>query len=216
SGGRVHQDIVDGLDHLAARGIGDPENTAIVGHSYGGFAALVGAIEHPGRYRAAVATAPPIDLVRAFRDLAPEHETPSGLSLAVWMREVFVDLDDQEAVAEERRRSPEMRLGATGVPLLLMAGGLDEKVSVVDVRYFAGELAALDHDVSLLVDDEAGHSFDTPHMPKARAVLTERFLGRWLGGDVVPVEDPELDAYLASRMVLTGPSLAAEPKSTSD
>jgi dipeptidyl aminopeptidase/acylaminoacyl peptidase len=39
----MHTDLLDAIDHLAAHGIIDPARVAIVGGSYGGCAALVGA-----------------------------------------------------------------------------------------------------------------------------------------------------------------------------
>jgi dipeptidyl aminopeptidase/acylaminoacyl peptidase len=55
-------DISAGARHLAAKGIADPKRTAILGWSYGGYAALMSAVTEPDLYKAVVAIAPVADL----------------------------------------------------------------------------------------------------------------------------------------------------------
>lgn len=60
------RDVLAGLDALLARGFIDPKRVAVSGWSYGGFltAWLIG--RHPGRWRAAVAGAAPVDLTDMY------------------------------------------------------------------------------------------------------------------------------------------------------
>ena len=202
SRGKVQQDILDGIDFLAGSGIGDRDNVAIMGHSYGGFAALAAAAFHGDRYRAAVATAAPINLIRTFRELDIHHPGRHGLPLSYWTRELLVDLDDPEAVAAERDKSPEMHVGDTSIPVLMVAGAEDDRVSIVDVKHYASRLHEAGRSVGLWIDTDAGHDFETAHMGESVAWLTERFLAEHLGGRKVPPTDPEIDVYLSSRAVL--------------
>lgn len=55
-------DINDGARWLAAQGIGDKSRTAILGWSYGGYAALQASITEPDLYKATIAIAPVTDL----------------------------------------------------------------------------------------------------------------------------------------------------------
>ena len=55
-------DIADGARWLAAEGIADPRRMAIIGWSYGGYAALQTGITEPDLFRAIVAIAPVTDL----------------------------------------------------------------------------------------------------------------------------------------------------------
>ena len=55
-------DIADGARWLAAQGIADPGRTAILGWSYGGYAALQAGVTEPNLFRAVVAIAPITDL----------------------------------------------------------------------------------------------------------------------------------------------------------
>jgi dipeptidyl aminopeptidase/acylaminoacyl peptidase len=55
-------DITDGARWLVAEGIADPRRMAIVGWSYGGYAALQAGVTEPDMFRAIVAVAPVTDL----------------------------------------------------------------------------------------------------------------------------------------------------------
>ncbi|MEQ1731785.1 MAG: prolyl oligopeptidase family serine peptidase, partial [Vicinamibacterales bacterium] len=52
-GRKMQSDLTDGVAYLAEKGIVDPKRVCIVGASYGGYAALMGPITHPGVYRCA-------------------------------------------------------------------------------------------------------------------------------------------------------------------
>ena len=60
-------DIADGARWLVAEGIADPERMAIVGWSYGGYAALQAGVTDPDLFQAIVAIAPVTDL-QQFKD----------------------------------------------------------------------------------------------------------------------------------------------------
>lgn len=62
-GGIMHNDLIDAVQWAIEQGIADPENIAIYGHSYGGYAALMGAIMSPNIFRCALCFAPPTDLL---------------------------------------------------------------------------------------------------------------------------------------------------------
>ena len=61
-GRKMQDDIDDGVDWLAKSGQIDPKRVCIVGLSYGGYAAMWGAIRSPNRYRCAASWAGPSDL----------------------------------------------------------------------------------------------------------------------------------------------------------
>ena len=207
--GRVQLDMLEGLDDLHARGLGDPEQVAILGHSFGGFSTLGGLAFTPRRFVAGVASAPPIDLGRAVRDMPEDMLQHNNIARPAVLKELVGDLDDPAVAADLRRRSPEYHLANTQRPLLMLAGGADPKVDIVDVRHYAGALRGLGKDVSFLVDDQQGHSFENDVSLGTYFFLVERFLGHHLGGRVVPSTDPRIEPYLETHLRFAGPSLKA-------
>ncbi|MEM9841920.1 MAG: S9 family peptidase [Pseudomonadota bacterium] len=67
-GGKMQDDITDGVKALASSNYIDPNRVCIAGASYGGYAALVGAVFTPELYKCVVAIAPVADLNRMLRD----------------------------------------------------------------------------------------------------------------------------------------------------
>jgi dipeptidyl aminopeptidase/acylaminoacyl peptidase len=61
-GRKMQDDLDDGVDWLAKLGQIDPKRVCIVGLSYGGYAAMWGAIRNPERYRCAASWAGPTDM----------------------------------------------------------------------------------------------------------------------------------------------------------
>ncbi len=61
-GQAMQDDVTDGTRWLAAEGIADPQRTCIVGWSYGGYAALMGAVKEPALYSCIVSIAGVSDL----------------------------------------------------------------------------------------------------------------------------------------------------------
>ena len=133
----------------------------------------------------------------------------NGLMRRDVISKLLGDLDDPAFAAELRRKSPEARLADTERPLLILAGGADPKVDIVDVEHYATALHNLDLDVSLLVDDEQGHSFEHQVSIGAYLRLLELFLGHHLKGAVGPVRDARIAAYIEDHLRRRGASLDA-------
>ena len=66
-GRAMQDDLDDGVDWLAQRGVIDPRRVCIVGSSYGGYAALWGVTRNPERYRCAASLAGVTDVGRQLR-----------------------------------------------------------------------------------------------------------------------------------------------------
>ena len=114
-------DINAGAHWLAAQGIADPHRMAILGWSYGGYAALQSAVVEPGLFKAIVAIAPVTDLQQA-KDDARDYTNA---------RNVAAFIGSGPHIAEG---SPLRNVSAVTAPVLLFHGDRDLNVNVIHSR----------------------------------------------------------------------------------
>jgi dipeptidyl aminopeptidase/acylaminoacyl peptidase len=211
--GRVQRDIVDGVLALRAQGIGDPARVGIMGASFGGYAALQGVTFQPDMFKVGIAAVPPADLGWVLRWYARSPDTMArGIPLATTMR--LLDLDPASDAVQQRLRaqSPIANVARLSRPLLLVAGAEDERVPIRSVMHYAAAAAALDRDVSLLVDPNGSHQLPDPRTREAYFYLAETMLHRRLGGAVPEPADPALQTFVERNLRLRGSDLNAPPK----
>ncbi len=120
-GGKMQDDITDGVHWLTREGIADADRVGIYGISYGGFAALAGLAKTPELYRAGAAYAPVTDLPMMLRDAAWR------VSREVLREEIGGGWGDRKTL---RDASPVRRAAAIRVPVLLGHGENDLTVPV--------------------------------------------------------------------------------------
>jgi dipeptidyl aminopeptidase/acylaminoacyl peptidase len=127
-GGVIHNDVTDGARWLVEQGIADPARMCIVGQSFGGYAALLGAARESQWYSCAASYAAPTDLIA----LSQYMRRAPGAQL--WKERLG---DDQRALWQ---MSPVARVAAVETPILLMHGRLDPVVPISQARRFARAL----------------------------------------------------------------------------
>ena len=110
-------DITAAAKYLVSQGIADPKRLAIVGWSYGGYAALLSAAEQPTLYRGVVAIAPVTDL-----DLLKSESNDFTDSALV---KSFVGSGPDTIQGSPLRRAAEIK-----APVLLFHGDLDGNVNI--------------------------------------------------------------------------------------
>jgi dipeptidyl aminopeptidase/acylaminoacyl peptidase len=111
-------DITASARHLLNEGIADPAKLAIVGWSYGGYAALQSAAVEPTLYRAAVAIAPVTDLSLLKREA-------NGFDNSRLVAD-FIGKGDHLT-----QGSPLKRASAIKVPVLMVHGDMDANVGIL-------------------------------------------------------------------------------------
>ncbi len=121
---RMQDDVTDAVGDLVRRGIADPGRIAIYGASYGGYAALMGAIVTPKLYRAAVSLAGVTDL-REFISYVRSEDGSDAESYLYWLKAIGDPKVDQAAI---EAISPRHRAHEINIPVLLMHGTADEIV----------------------------------------------------------------------------------------
>jgi dipeptidyl aminopeptidase/acylaminoacyl peptidase len=121
-GGRMQDDLSDGVRHLVATGVADPTRVCIVGASYGGYAALAGAAFTPDLYACAVSVNGVSDLPTMIGDLRRRLGDQSD-SIAYWKEHIGSATDPRVA-----QRSPARAAAAVRAPVLLLHGADDTVV----------------------------------------------------------------------------------------
>jgi acetyl esterase/lipase len=202
--GRVQQDIVDGVRYLLAQGIGDPQRVGIVGHSFGGYSALLGVTFAPELFKVAVAGSPPADFAWSMRwllDSGDQGALPDR-SLAAALRALSVDPADSATYMRLHAQSPVANASRLGRPVLILAGGADRVVAIREVINYAARLRRLGKPVSLYVEPGGGHA-PVDKVPRdAYAYLVEAMLHACLGGAAPDAPGAELRAYLQKNLRL--------------
>ncbi|HSJ73430.1 MAG TPA: S9 family peptidase [Miltoncostaeaceae bacterium] len=188
--GRMHDDLIDGVEWLVSEGIADRSRIGICGGSYGGYAALVGATFTPDVFAAAVSVVGPSSLVTLVRSFPPYWRP---FLASTWFRYVG-DPDDPEQLGDLEARSPLNRVDAIRAPLLVVQGANDPRVTRAESEQIVAALRERGVDVEYLVKEDEGHGFVKPEnrMDAYRAI--ERFFARHLGGrsEESPEPAPEL------------------------
>ncbi len=110
--GKMHDDLIDGVNWAVAEGIANPERIGIYGGSYGGYAALVGVTFTPDVFAAAVSYVGPSSLVTLARSF-PAYWRP--LLASTWFRYVG-DPENPDDLADMEARSPLGRVDRITTP----------------------------------------------------------------------------------------------------
>lgn len=176
--GRMHDDLIDGVEWLVGEGIADGARVGIYGGSYGGYAALVGASFTPDVFAAAVSMVGPSSLVTLVRSFPPYWRP---LLASTWFRYVG-DPDDPEQLADLEARSPLNRVDAITAPLLVIQGANDPRVTKAESDQIVAALRARSVEVEYLVKDDEGHGFVKPENRMEAYGAIERFFAKHLGG----------------------------------
>lgn len=201
--GRVQHDIIDGLQWLLQNGIGDKARLAIMGSSFGGYSSLLALTHTPELFQFGFATVPPPDFSRVI-ELASAENLAGTEDLPTTMRfhEMGISSANESAMASLRKDAPMAGTARVVRPLVILAGGKDEKVEISSVTEYAGRLQAAGKPVTLLVDPAEGHNPRKPIVRLAYVHLLERLLHDYLGGAAPEPCAPDLCRYLEQNLKL--------------
>jgi dipeptidyl aminopeptidase/acylaminoacyl peptidase len=153
---------------LVKQGIAAPDKLAIVGWSYGGYAALQSAIVDPSVFRAVVAVAPVTDL-SALRE---EHRRWSDYA-------VVSDFVGEGPHIHEG--SPAEHAERIKVPVLLFHGALDHNVSINESRLMADRLRGAGAQVELVTWNNLDHYVEDSDARTQLLEKSDAFLRKALG-----------------------------------
>jgi dipeptidyl aminopeptidase/acylaminoacyl peptidase len=142
--------LTDGVQWLVSQGTVDPERICIMGGSYGGYAALMGAIRTPEVFRCAISWAGVTDLNAMMR-----HDRTQLLPSRYrkWRERVR-----GAAEVDLKTVSPVRRAAEVGVPILLMHGTDDENVPYRQAEDFVKAMKKAGKAIEFIEFPTVGHS----------------------------------------------------------
>jgi dipeptidyl aminopeptidase/acylaminoacyl peptidase len=164
----MHEDITSAARWLIAQGVADPKRLCIVGWSYGGYAALIGAIKEPGLYRCAASIAGVTSLGQLQRD-----------------REIYYGGSDatrnQTGTEDLAESSPVRLVDRMQVPVLLVHGTDDMQVRVDHSKRMAKALEQARKPAELVLIEDGDHSLSRAAWRETLYARLTRFLEANLG-----------------------------------
>jgi len=148
----MQDDITDATQWLIDTGVADRKRICIVGGSYGGYAALMGAVKTPALYRCAVSLAGISDLFK-FAVWTDGFGRNRGVQKLVISRE-----GDMQQM---RQTSPALLVEQIQAPVLLMHGKLDTQVDYEQSVIMADALKAAGKPYRFVSQDDGDHNLST-------------------------------------------------------
>jgi dipeptidyl aminopeptidase/acylaminoacyl peptidase len=161
-------DVLDGGRWLVAQGIADGTKLAIVGWSYGGYAALQSAVVDPSVFKAVIAVAPVTDL-NALKE--------------EWRH--WNNFEVMEQIIGEgshlRDGSPLANAARIKVPVLLFHGTFDRNVGYQESVRMAAALSAVHDRCELVTFENLDHQLDDSEARNQLLGKSDAFLRETMG-----------------------------------
>lgn len=161
-------DVLDAGKWLVAQGIASPDKLAVVGWSYGGYAALQSAVVDPSVFKAVIAIAPVTDLP----ELVEAHRHWSDFLV------VSQEIGDGPHV---REGSPALNAEKIRVPVLLFHGELDRNVPIRQSKEMSDHLAAAGVAHELITWPDLDHQLEDSAARAEMLRKSDAFLRKAMG-----------------------------------
>jgi dipeptidyl aminopeptidase/acylaminoacyl peptidase len=145
-GYKMQDDKDDGVLHLVKEGLTDPDNVAMFGWSYGGYAALVAASRTPQIYQCVIAGAAVSDTEYQVSRYEARMRGAQKLEQINMWTDSISPIDEVEKV---------------NVPMLLVHGSVDQRVPPEHVRRYLDEMEEYNKPHKYLELDGADHFSNT-------------------------------------------------------
>jgi dipeptidyl aminopeptidase/acylaminoacyl peptidase len=173
--GYMQHDLTDSVKWAIDQGYADPNKIAIVGGSYGGYAALAGLAFTPELYTCGVSECGPAEIKTLLQSI-PSYYGP----IKKMLLEIFGDAENNEEY--NKKVSPFYHVSRIVVPLLIVQGANDPKNKKEQSDQIVQKLRENDVRVKYLVFPDEGHSIQRPENKMQFYAYLEEFLKEHLGG----------------------------------
>lgn len=175
-GGKLQDDITDGVKWLIDEGIVNEERIAIYGFSFGGYAALNQIIYHPNLYQCAISYSGFINLFTYLKGF-PAYYKPYQQMLGEMIGDPEQDSDYLKSA------SPIFQIDKIKKPLLIAQGVKDARVNVNETNQFVKELKKRKVNVNYILKENESHYFKEPKNRLEFYKNLETFLDKYLNPD---------------------------------
>ena len=175
--GKMHDDLIDGVDWLISQGVADPAKVAIYGRSYGGYAALVGMTFTPGKFACGIDFVGPSDLARFMETVPPYWEMGK-----TWWERFVGDPSRPEQRKIMDAKSPLYKAERVEKPLLVLHGINDPRVKLEQSTRMVDALRKAGKEVDFVLFKGDGHGNQKWSNNLMLYRKTEDFLVNCLGG----------------------------------
>jgi len=177
-GGKMHDDLIDAVNWAIEKGIANKDKIAIVGGSYGGYAALAGLTFTPDVFACAIDIVGPSNLVTML-ETVPDYWKP-----ILDIEYVRVgNPNTAEGAALLKERSPLTHAHRIKKPLLIAQGANDPRVKRAESDQIVDAMRAKDIPVTYVLFPDEGHGFRRLPNRLAFYSLAEVFLAKHLDND---------------------------------
>ena len=177
--GKMHDDLLDGVNWLVETGIAQPDKIAIVGGSYGGYAALVGLTFSPDVFACAVDIVGPSNLITLLQTIPPYWESRKA--------SLFHRIGNLETEPEFLKSiSPLFFVDRIQKPLLIGQGANDPRVKEAESDQIVNAMKQAGKPVEYVLYTDEGHGFARPENRLHFYAIAEEFLAKYLGGRFEP------------------------------
>ncbi len=196
-GGRIQQDLTDGVQWAIDQGIADPEKVAIYGASFGGYAALSGAAFTPDLYNCAISLVGPSSLVTLLSTIPPYWTSyqqtydartgrlpryDSGEKAGMPKAEADFTEQDREDYEFLVSRSPLYSADQIKIPMLIAQGANDVRVKQQESEQIVKVLKKNGIEVDYMLFPDEGHGLMKPQNRIDFFRRADQFLAKHLGG----------------------------------
>jgi dipeptidyl aminopeptidase/acylaminoacyl peptidase len=176
-GDEMQDDLEDGVKWAIAEGIADPERVCFYGASYGGYAAMWGAIKNADLIKCSVAYVGVSSIDYLFDNAQTDLSQLADRSTLMIERIG----DPKTERARFKRVNPLDNADKVGVPILLAYGALDRRVPMVHGTDFRAALDRYHKPYEWLLYDHEGHGFNREENVFDFYNHVDAFLAKYLG-----------------------------------
>jgi len=182
--GKMHDDLIDGVQWAIKQGIADPKRVAIMGGSYGGYATLVGLTFTPKTFACGVDIVGPSNIVTLLKSIPPYWQPVVDM--------FTTRVGDYRTEAGRKfltERSPLTHVDRICRPLLIGQGANDPRVNQAEADQIVKAMQQKRIPVTYVLYPDEGHGFARPQNRLSFFAVSEVFLSRHLGGRYEPIKD---------------------------